>query len=275
LSALAKSDSISDAGSKLEQGFDLVKGNAGSIVKDAVYATALAAVKTAGQARGIDAEAIVGTALGVAINPGAAVMFKGVRLRPDHSFQWKLTPRNSAEAEAIKGIIGKLRRNMLPSVGESSLGMVFNYPQIFNIAILPEDNPFFPKFKSCFLESMEVNYAPSGPSFHGDNVPTEIDLKLTFQELVIFTANDFDEKTGDYVPPGFAPKPADMPVANTSSAGGFYESGSAKLRAKIEADVGREDRDPVGGFLPPTDPRLKQGTLGPKGNFPLRIPRKP
>jgi len=272
VSSVINSDNLTSVQQKVEAAAKLAQQNAGDIALDLVKNLGIQAAQAAGQAAGIDPAAIVSTATGLTINPGAAVMFKGVNIRPDHSFQWKLNPRNSAEAEAIKLIIGKLRKSMLPSF--EGYGTVFNYPNIFNIAIMPEENPYFPKYKTCFLESMEVNYAPSGPSFHGDNVPTEIELKLQFQELVIFTANDFDD-AGNYQAPGTSPKPPDMPVANTSSAGGFYESGSAKLRAKIEADVGREDRDPVGGFLPPTDPRLKQGTLGPKGNFPLRIPRKP
>jgi hypothetical protein len=278
ISDLASSTSGASGLAKLEKGASFLKNNAEGILKDAVTSLALNAVKTAGQGRGIDAEALVSTTLGVAINPGAAVMFKGVRLRPDHSFQWKLTPRNSGEAEAIKGIIGKLRRNMLPSTESGSLGMVFNYPQIFNIAILPEDNPFFPKFKSCFLESMEVNYAPSGPSFHGDNVPTEIDLKLTFQELVIFTADDFDD-AGNYKSPGMAAAPA---VATSTAAlapvppGGFGDNSVTQQRAKVEADIGRQDRDPRGALtLAPTDPRLKLGIVQLPAFVDPRRPNRP
>jgi len=253
-------------GKTLEQtgkdAYNALVTNGKDIGLDLLKNIGIQAAQAAGQAVGIDPAAIVSTATGLSINPGAAVMFKGVNIRPDHSFQWKLNPRNSAEAEAIKLIIGKLRKKMLPSF--IGTGTVFNYPNMFNIAILPEDNPYFPKYKTCFLESMEVNYAPSGPSFHGDNVPTEIDLKLTFQELVIFTANDFDD-AGNYKSPGMAAAPA---VATSTAAlapvppGGFGDNSVTQQRAKVEADIGRQDRDPRGALtLAPTDPRLKLGIV--------------
>jgi hypothetical protein len=120
---------------------------------------------------------------------------------------------------------------------------------------------------------MEVNYAPSGPSFHGDNVPTEIDLKLTFQELVIFTANDFDEKTGDYVPPGFAPKPAEIPSVPAPGAlhpvppGGFGDNSVAQLQAKVNAEVGAD--------VPRTDPSRKLGTVQLPAFVDPRRPNRP
>jgi len=202
----------------------------GDIALDLAKNLGIQAAQAAGQAAGIDPTAIVSTATGLTINPGAAVMFKGVNIRPDHSFQWKLNPRNSAEAQAIKLIIGKLRKSMLPSI--SGLASVFNYPNIFNIAILPEENPYFPKYKTCFLESMEVNYAPSGPSFHGDNVPTEIELKLQFQEIVIFTADDFDD-AGNYKSPGMAAAPREDRAPPVLSSAGS----PAPIQDKIAVDA--------------------------------------
>lgn len=231
---------------KIKQGLSQVSGQGKEIAIDLLKGLAINAIQTAGQAASIDPQAIVSTALGVSINPGAAVMFKGVRMRPDHTFQWRLTPRNSQEAQAIKQIVGKLRQSMLPSF--EGIGVVFNYPNIFNIAILPEDNPMFPKFKSCFLESMEVNYAPSGPSFHGDNVPTEIDLKLTFQELVIFTANDFDPVTGDYVEPGLTPAPRDNRAPSSPSSTGSPVSTPEKVATDaVGSAVGQTVPENSGG----------------------------
>lgn len=262
VSSTINSQNLTEAGQKVQAALGRINEKKEDIGLDLLKGLGLQAAQVAGQAAGIDPAAIISTATGLTINPGAAVMFKGVNIRPDHSFQWRLNPRNSAEAEAIKKIIGKLRKSMLPSI--SGFATVFNYPNIFNIAILPEDNPYFPKYKTCFLESMEVNYAPSGPSFHGDNVPTEIDLKLQFQEIVIFTADDFDD-AGNYKQPGMAAAPA---VATSTAAlapvppGGFGDNSVAQQRAKVEADVGRQDRDPRGSLtLAPTDPRLKLGTV--------------
>lgn len=270
VSNLINSQNITDVKQKIEAAGRGAVSNAEDIGLDLLKNVGLQIAQAAGQAAGIDPAAILSTATGLSINPGAAVMFKGVNIRPDHNFQWKLNPRNSAEAEAIKKIIGKLRKKMLPSF--EGYGTVFNYPFIFNIAILPEDNPFFPKYKTCFLESMEVNYAPSGPSFHVDNVPTEIELKLTFQELVIFTANDFDDE-GNYKSPGTAPKPAEVSAPSAPATpgalapvppGGFGDNSVAQRQAKVNAEVGAD--------VPITDPSRKIGT---KTSGPFVDPQRP
>ena len=56
------------------------------------------------------------------------------------------------------------------------------------------------KYKPALLQDVRVNYAPNGiPSFFaGTNLPTFIQIGLTFVETTYFTANDFGrEDTGD------------------------------------------------------------------------------
>jgi len=141
--------------------------------------------------------------LGAVVNPNVAALFKGVKLR-EHSFKWKFYPRNQEESTQVRLIVGKLRKSMLPQVSQG-IGAIFSYPKVFSLNILPdENNPYLYKFKKCFLESMEVNYSPSGPAFHKNNAPAEISLTLQFQEIVVFTADDFDEQ-GDFTTSGSTP----------------------------------------------------------------------
>ena len=153
-------------------------------------------------------------ALGAAPNPNMSVLFKGVNLR-EHNFSWRLHPRNEEESLVVKRIISYLRKAMLP---DTLGGYAFVYPKMFKIEIFPSTE-FSYKFKTCMLESMEANYAPTSPSFHTNKAPSEINLTLKFQELEYFTAKDFDEN-GDFVVDGMAVR-----VSRTGIAGDNYQAG--------------------------------------------------
>jgi len=169
--------------------------NTAGASKDVANFLAIQAAKTGGF------EGVAEAGLGVAVNPNVAAVFKGVNLR-EHSFKWKFYPRNKEESNQIQKIIGLLRKSMLPEV-TSGVSIIFNYPSVFKLNIFPEDNPYLYKFKTCFLESMEANYAPSGPSFHRNGAPAEISLSLQFQEIVVFTGNDFDSE-GTFIENGMS-----------------------------------------------------------------------
>lgn len=137
-------------------------------------------------------EGAIESGFGIAPNPNAAVLFKNVKLRT-HEFSWTLHPRNEAESITVQRIIGILRKAMLPT----TLGVFsFQYPKVFKLEILPETQ-FQYRFKTCFLQSMQVNHAPTSPSFHRNGAPSEIKLSLTFSEIEYFTGDDF-KTNGDF-----------------------------------------------------------------------------
>lgn len=131
--------------------------------------------------------------IGSVPNPHMAALFQGVDLRK-FQFEWTFSPRNVNESIAIQEIVLKLKQNSLPAF--STLGTpVLQYPLMCQIEMEPwhSDGADLISFKPALLESVKVNYSPNGiPSFFaGTNLPTFIQISLSFVETTYFTSNDF------------------------------------------------------------------------------------
>lgn len=124
-------------------------------------------------------------------NPYQALLFKGVNLK-QHSFSFKLAPRTESESMIIKNIIKKFKNSMLPA--KSPNGYLFGYPDVCEISFGSNVNSLY-KINRSFLESMSVNYAPTGTPafFKNSGEPVQVDLTLNFRELSPVT-RDKDEK---------------------------------------------------------------------------------
>lgn len=128
---------------------------------------------------------------GLTPNPNLAVGFQGVPLRT-YSFSWKLAPRSPEESQELINIIFHLKRRMHPF----KEGFALRYPDYCNVSVHANQGQLdnLIKFKTSVLVDMKVNYAPNGvPSFFAKTqMPTEIEMALTFHETEIFTRQDFD-----------------------------------------------------------------------------------
>jgi hypothetical protein len=142
----------------------------------------------------------------VAANPFPVMIFQGTKLKPPFTFDWTLYPESYVEAKTIKTIVGFFRREMLPETfpGNSA---ILKTPAIFEIVLYPK-SPTLRKFKRCVLTNMTVNYSPNGLSFLTDNngkgatAPVSTSLSLTFQEIEVWLADDYDTNESS----SFAPK---------------------------------------------------------------------
>ena len=130
-------------------------------------------------------------------NPHVGLLFKGVNIRPNHTFTYRLSPKTPTESVKIREIVRQLKVRMHPSTNYANL--TFNYPDLCDITI---NRPVgiaseLYKFKTCFLEGLSVNYAPNGvPTFFaGTREPTEIEITMSFKEAEIFTRKDFQNGT--------------------------------------------------------------------------------
>lgn len=127
---------------------------------------------------------------GLTPNPNLAVSFQGVPLR-SYGFSWKLAPQSKEESQELIKMFTKLKQRMLPYKD----GFALRYPDYVDVSIGGESSVLkdLIKFKTSVLTDMKVNYAPSGvPSFFaGTQVPTEMELSLSFQEVKVFTRSDF------------------------------------------------------------------------------------
>lgn len=135
------------------------------------------------------AEAAVGSTnilsrqFGNVINPNLELLFAGPSLR-SFTFNFKFTPRESREAEAVRKIIRQFKQAMSVKRSESSL--LLRSPHTFAISYLSKntDHPYLNKFKECALTDCSVNYTPDGTYMtYTDSSMTSYELSLTFQEL--------------------------------------------------------------------------------------------
>lgn len=131
-------------------------------------------------------------ATGTALNPYTALHFQGVNLRK-HSFKFKLSPNSRDEAVALQNIIRAFKERMLPEKN----GLLFLVPDTCVITFNTPNVPY--SFKTCFLENLSINYAPSGvPSFFkGGEFATEVDIMLEFGETEPVTRDDILDNGGD------------------------------------------------------------------------------
>lgn len=124
---------------------------------------------------------------GAVKNPFQALLFQGVNLRT-HTFSYRFSPSDETESRNIKKIIYEFKSRMHPTADN----LVYLFPDLVDIKFgKKEGEPYF--FKTCFLESMTVNYAPQGsPAFFArTNEPVEIELTLNFKETSQLTRRDF------------------------------------------------------------------------------------
>jgi len=151
----------------------------------------------------------MGASRGTAINPQATLSFEGVNLRT-FSFDWTLYPESGKEAEDIKKIIRSIKRNILPGIQDvtggkgvaaeattlsgNTLARAFlEYPAVVSINLLGIDESYFLRFKPCMVDSFNVDYGASGEIVIAEGgVPQGIKLSMSFKELEIQTAGDYE-----------------------------------------------------------------------------------
>ena len=145
---------------------------------------------------------------GIAQNP----MMELVYSTPDfQSFQFDFMfyPRSKAEAEQVQNIIGELKFHQAPEAVPSTFGYFMVPPSEFSVGFYynGQENPNLPKLGICILESIQVNYAPTGfaayemqndgqPKRGGTGMPVAIQLSLKFKETEIRTKASYDTDYG-------------------------------------------------------------------------------
>lgn len=184
-------------GGVADLGVDLLRG-AGDKVSGTEFAIAYSFMAQAlEQSLGGSAD-ILGQALGAVPNPHLQAIFSGVDLRT-HTFQWTFAPRNPAESIKLKQIINEIKKNSLPAYSTTGTAAL-QYPPLVNIRLLPwaKKEPLI-IYKKCLVKSVSVNYAPSGlPSFfQGTDLPTMIQVEISFLETEIQTAKDYGLQKGE------------------------------------------------------------------------------
>ncbi len=138
--------------------------------------------------------AIAKVAAGVAVNQHKIVLFTGVNFR-DHSFSWKLSPKNREESDAIKKIVDMFTYYSHPEFIAG--GLFFKYPEFFKIKFRHPRYLF--ELQPSVCTDIRVNYHGQGYAGYirdadggGIPAPIEVELSLTFKEVEIVTKKELN-----------------------------------------------------------------------------------
>ena len=172
---------------------DLIKGGAGI----GAHKMERAGLSMVGAALGGDLNAARDKLSNRAQNNFLEATFTGLDFRK-FSFSWKFTPKSPEEAKQVQKIIKTFKFHMLPEIKGGDHGRWFTTPAEFDLFYMfrGDENEWINKIQTCVLLNMEVNYAPNGYQtfrpIEGKNgaPPSEIDMKLDFQETKLITKED-------------------------------------------------------------------------------------
>jgi hypothetical protein len=122
-------------------------------------------------------------------------------------------PRSRIEAKEVQNIIHRIRFHQAPEVlGNNSAGGLGGYflvpPSEFDIKFYYNggENPNIPSISTCVLQTVDVDYAPSGfaayevledkgiPKTGSTGMPVGIRLGLVFKETQIITKFDLSQE---------------------------------------------------------------------------------
>ena len=170
--------------------------------------------KTGGSAN-LTANNLSALTQGKIFNPYEETIFQGTEFR-DHSFEFKMVPRNAGDVETIYQIINKLRRHMLPAKDGNNW---LTIPDKFRLEVVrwqggPEGETIStPSGKSGYLakimnfphymvlHDMGVDLSPDGNyaglmSYLGGDTdfgPVSYNMRLAFKETKYVTRADYPE----------------------------------------------------------------------------------
>lgn len=133
---------------------------------------------------------------GAVLNSNMELLFKGPQLRT-FSFDYKLTPRDKAEAQSCKQIIRMFKKAMAPKIKG---GALFLYtPNVFLINFIHkgQNHPFLNKIKPCALTGLGVNFTPDGAYMtYEDGSPVAYSLQFSFSEMEPIYDIDYENDEG-------------------------------------------------------------------------------
>ena len=139
---------------------------------------------------------------GAIANPLTSLQFTGVDLK-NYTFSWDLFPSSQKDSDNLKNIIRILKNKSLPRVGSVANVPGLNrtllkYPSVVIVNLLGVDETHFTRFKPAMLTNVTVDYGAGGIiSLFKGGKPSAVTLSLSFTELNIHTAEDYDLPSGD------------------------------------------------------------------------------
>lgn len=134
---------------------------------------------------------------GKVMNPRRETLFVSPEMRK-FEFTFEFAPRNEKESLSLREIIKTLKHHAYPA--KSTAGYFFNMPAEFEIEYWSiingtgYENIWLNKIARCVLQEINVDYTAAGSvSMFHNAAPTNINLTLSFQEVVLITQQDIDK----------------------------------------------------------------------------------
>lgn len=132
---------------------------------------------------------------GLAQNPQVEILYQKTGHR-EFQFDFKMVPRDPAEAEVIRKIIKEFKFHSAPELLPGSQGRFFIPPAEFDIKFFynGKENLNIHKISSCVLQGIDINYASAGQwTTFDDGMPVEIAMQLRFKELELIHKKRVEE----------------------------------------------------------------------------------
>jgi len=131
----------------------------------------------------------VSRAEGKVQNPRQYMMFKAPEMR-SFSFAFSMIPQSESEAEDVIRIVKFFRKAAYPQLSATTYAYLF--PDLFKISFGNNDSMI--KMPEVACTGVETTYNPNTQSyFVRGNIPVQVDISLSFQEMKAITRADIDE----------------------------------------------------------------------------------
>jgi hypothetical protein len=187
---------------------DIVNGSSDDKFKQAVTNLSPFALSILANKGGNFTKTLFTAATGVVQNPMLEMIYTTPSFRT-FRFDFQFYPRSQKESEEVQNIIRELRFHQAPEGLVASNGFFMVPPSEFGINFYYNgvENPNIPKLGICVLETLTVDYAPSGfsayevpgqitPQRGGTGMPVAIRVSLQFKETEIRTKASYDKEDG-------------------------------------------------------------------------------
>ena len=178
--------------------------SAGGRLKQIAAAAAIKKLVTSVGGDNLSNDDIFGSISGAVLNPNTELLFNSVDMR-NFQLNFKLVPRNGAEATTCNNIIKTFKKCTLPKrdpgqvfgfTGPSETAGFIGVPNLCKVSFMKgsDEHDVLPRFKMCAVTQVDVNYTPDGTyATYSDGQPVAMTLTLNFQETKICFAEEVDK----------------------------------------------------------------------------------
>lgn len=178
--------------------------SAGGRLKQIGAAAAIRKLVTSVGGDNLSNDDIFSSISGAVLNPNTELLFNSVDMR-NFQLNFKLVPRNGAEATTCNDIVKTFKKCTLPKrdpgqvfgfTGPSETAGFIGVPNLCRVSFMKgsSEHDVLPRFKMCAVTQVDVNYTPDGTyATYADGQPVAMTLTLNFQETKICFAEEVDK----------------------------------------------------------------------------------